>query len=43
LEIGIMAMRMAVANYYFSQSTDMTKLKTWSKMAEKYFPFMKEA
>ena len=43
LEIGIMAMRMAVANYYFSQSTDMTKLKTWPKMAEKYFPFMKEA
>lgn len=43
LEIGIMAMRMAVSNYYFSTSTDMTKLKTWPKMAEKYFPFMKEA
>ena len=43
LEIGIMAMRMAVSNYYFSQSTDMTKLKTWPKMAEKYFPFMKDA
>jgi hypothetical protein len=43
LEIGIMAMRMAVSNYYFSTSTDMTKLKTWPKMAEKYFPYMKEA
>jgi hypothetical protein len=43
LEIGIMAMRMAVSNYHFSQSTDMTKLKTWPKMAEKYFVFMKEA
>jgi hypothetical protein len=43
LEIGIMAMRMAVSNYHFSTSTDMTKLKTWPKMAEKYFPYMKEA
>jgi len=43
LEIGIMAMRMAVANYYFSVSTDMTQLKTWPKMAEKYFAFMKDA
>jgi hypothetical protein len=43
LEIGIMAMRMAVSNYNFSSSTDMTKLKTWPKMAECYFPYMKEA
>lgn len=42
-EIGIMALRMAVSNYYFSQSTDMTKLQTWPKMAEQYFPYMKDA
>jgi hypothetical protein len=42
-EIGIMALRMAVSNYYFSQSTDMTKLSTWPKMAEGYFPYMKDA
>ena len=42
LEIGIMALRMAVSNYYFSQSMDMTKLKSWPKLAEKYFPFMKD-
>jgi hypothetical protein len=42
LEIGIMAMRMAVSNYYFSKSTDMTKLKTWPEMCVSYFPYMKE-
>lgn len=43
LEIGIMATRIAVSNYYFSKSTEMTKLKTWPKMAEKYFSYMREA
>lgn len=42
LEIGIMALRLAVASYYFSQSVDLTKLKTWSKIVLKYSAYINE-
>jgi len=41
-EVSIMAMKMAIGNYQLHQSTDMTKLKTWTKVAEKYFRYFKD-
>jgi len=41
-EVSIMAMKMAIGNYQLHQSTDMTKLKTWTKVSEKYFRYFKD-
>jgi hypothetical protein len=41
LEIGIMAVRMSIKNYYFSKSVaDITRLKSWNEMLKKYFQYL---
>ena len=42
-EVGIMAMRLALANYALHLSVNQLKLKTWPAVAEKYAKYIQKA